>query len=69
MDRPPRTIEQRRQALKLKAERMQTIVDMRAAGKTWKECADACGLNHLQRAQQLHAEALAEGLTPTPEEA
>lgn len=69
MDRPPRTIEQRRAALKLKQERMQAIVDMRAAGKTWKECADACGLNHLQRAQQLHKEALDEGLTPTPEAA
>lgn len=69
MDRPPRTIEQRRTALQVKQARMQAIIDMRAAGKTWKECADKCGLNSFQRAQQLHREGLAEGLTPTPEAA
>lgn len=57
-----RTIEQRREALKLKQERMQKILTMRAEGKQWKEIAAACGLNNHQRAMQLHAEAVAEGM-------
>jgi DNA-binding transcriptional MerR regulator len=64
-----KSIEQRQQDLQRKKERLQTIIDMRAQGMTWSAIAAAMNLNNHQRAVQLHQEALAEGLTPSPETA
>ena len=65
-----KTTEERQAAIEKKRQTMQAIVDMRADGRTFAEIAEAFGHRwSRQRADQLYREALAEGLTPTPQEA
>lgn len=64
---PEQIVKRRQEKQRARRERLQNAIDLRAMGKSWAEIAAAMGLNNRQRAAQLHAEAVAEGLTPTPE--
>lgn len=64
-----RTTQERMEALERKRQLMQAAVDLRKLGKTWQEVAESIGVKSRQRAEQIHKEALADGMVPTPETA